>query len=195
MMLPVIDIVEVGHRRRQHCLDRCSGRLQGRPAQCRLCPGPVCYGNGGTEPTITDANSCSDGSTQQFLRRADDAGCRSGAPGHRKQDRRPLGLTVEEAALGILKIADTKMSLAVREVSVQKGYDPRDFVMVARGGAGPLHAASVARELAVPTRHHPRTARHFFRARDADDRHPSRLCAHPDCRDRQDRAGAVWKGV
>ncbi len=63
----------------------------------------------------------------------------------------PLGLDVERAALGILEIADTKMSLAVREVSVQKGHDPRDFSLVASGGGGPLHAASIAHELTLPS--------------------------------------------
>ncbi|HXI28942.1 MAG TPA: hydantoinase/oxoprolinase family protein, partial [Vicinamibacterales bacterium] len=62
----------------------------------------------------------------------------------------PLGLSVEEAALAIVRIAVLKMSLAVRQVSVERGYDPRDFVMLAFGGAGPLHASEVARALHIP---------------------------------------------
>ena len=64
---------------------------------------------------------------------------------------KPLGMTATEAAHAILEIAVNKMSLAVREVSVEKGYDPRDFVLVASGGAGPLHAMAIARELHIPT--------------------------------------------
>jgi N-methylhydantoinase A len=63
----------------------------------------------------------------------------------------PLGLGVEEAALGILRIAAAKMSLSVRQVSVERGHDPRDFAMTALGGAGPLHALDIARELHIPT--------------------------------------------
>jgi N-methylhydantoinase A len=73
----------------------------------------------------------------------------------------PLGLSVEEAALGIIRIAVAEMSLAVRGVSVERGYDPRDFAMVAFGGAGPLHAAEIARELHIPTLIVPRVPGHF----------------------------------
>jgi N-methylhydantoinase A len=73
----------------------------------------------------------------------------------------PLGLGIDEAALGIIKIAVAEMSLAVRSVSVGRGYDPRDFAMVAFGGAGPLHAAEIARELHIPTLVIPRVPGHF----------------------------------
>jgi N-methylhydantoinase A len=73
----------------------------------------------------------------------------------------PLGLTVEAAALGIIKIAVAEMSLAVRGVSVERGYDPRDFAMVGFGGAGPLHSAEIARELHIPTLIIPRVPGHF----------------------------------
>jgi N-methylhydantoinase A len=64
---------------------------------------------------------------------------------------KPLGMSVEDAALGVVRIADAKMSLAVREVSVAKGHDPRDFALVVSGGGGPLHGAAIARELSIPT--------------------------------------------
>jgi N-methylhydantoinase A len=73
----------------------------------------------------------------------------------------PLGLTVEAAALGIIRIAVAEMSLAVRSVSVGRGYDPRDFAMVGFGGAGPLHSAEIARELNIPTLVIPRVPGHF----------------------------------
>jgi N-methylhydantoinase A len=73
----------------------------------------------------------------------------------------PLGMTVNEAAVGIVKIAIAEMSLAVRGVSVARGFDPRDFAMLAFGGAGPLHAAEIARELHIPKLIVPRVPGHF----------------------------------
>lgn len=152
MMLPVIDIVEVGTGGGSIAWIDAAGGLKVGPLSAGATPGPVCYGGGGTEPTITDANV--------VLGRLDPNNFCGGQMTLNAAAAReaiatkiagPLGLTVEEAALGILKIADTKMSLAVSEVSVQKGYDPRSFTLVAHGGGGPLHASSVARELAVPT--------------------------------------------
>ena len=72
-----------------------------------------------------------------------------------------LGLSVNEAAMGIIKIAVAKMSLAVRGVSVERGFDPRDFALVVCGGAGPLHAVEIARELHIPTVIVPRLPAHF----------------------------------
>jgi len=74
---------------------------------------------------------------------------------------KPLGMEARAVARAIIQIAVTKMSLAVREVSVEKGYDPRDFAMVASGGAGPLHAVLIAKELAIPTVIIPRFPAHF----------------------------------
>ncbi len=74
---------------------------------------------------------------------------------------KPLGMDVPAAARAIVQIATAKMSLAVREVSVEKGYDPRDFVLVASGGAGPVHALAVARELYIPTVVIPQFPSHF----------------------------------
>jgi N-methylhydantoinase A len=78
----------------------------------------------------------------------DAAGARAGIEAQLAQ---PLGLSVEDAARAIIDIAVSKMSLAVREVSVQQGHDPRDFALVCSGGAGPLHAVAVARDLKIPT--------------------------------------------
>jgi N-methylhydantoinase A len=151
MMLPVIDIVEVGTGGGSIAWLDASGGLKVGPRSAGASPGPVCYGNGGTEPTVTDANL--------VLGRLNPANFLGGemhldVEGARAAIGRiatRLGLSIEAAALGILTIADTKMSLSVRDVSVAKGYDPRDFALVASGGAGPLHATSIARELAIPT--------------------------------------------
>ncbi|MFC1869543.1 hydantoinase/oxoprolinase family protein, partial [Thermodesulfobacteriota bacterium] len=114
-------------------------------------PGPVCYDEGGEEPTVTDANV--------VLGRINSENFLGGEmPLNQKKARKAidekvaskLNFSVEEAAMGIVQIAVAKMSLAVRGVSVEKGYDPRDFVLVASGGAGPVHALAIARELKIP---------------------------------------------
>ena len=151
MMLPVVDTVEVGSG--GGSIARCdhAGSLKVGPVSAGADPGPACYGKGGTEPTVTDANL--------VLGRLDPANFLGGempldihaARGaiHRFVAQ-PLGLSETEAARAIVKIAVMNMSLAVRQVSVERGYDPRDFVMVAFGGAGPLHAVEVARSLHIP---------------------------------------------
>jgi N-methylhydantoinase A len=128
------------------------GALRVGPHSAGADPAPVCYGQGGTEPTITDANL--------VLHRIDpdhflggemrlDEGAAYRAIKEKCAD--PLGLDVVEVALGIVEIANTAMVNAVRRISVQRGYDPRDFVLVAFGGAGPLHANRLAVELEIPT--------------------------------------------
>jgi len=151
MMLPVVDIVEVGTGGGSIAWIDAAGGLKVGPLSAGSAPGPVCYGNGGAEPTITDANLVLGRlDADNFLggrMKLDLQGARRAIE---ERIAKPLGLSVEAAALGIIKIADTKMSLTVREVSVQKGHDPRGFAMIATGGAGPLHAVSIARELSLP---------------------------------------------
>ena len=151
MMLPVVDIVEVGTGGGSIAWIDAAGGLKVGPLSAGAAPGPVCYGKGGCEPTITDANLVLGRlDAANFLggqMRLDLAAARAAIA---SAIARPLSLSMEEAALGIIKIADTKMSLAVREVSVQKGHDPRGFALIASGGAGPLHAVSIARELSLP---------------------------------------------
>ncbi|HVU42599.1 MAG TPA: hydantoinase/oxoprolinase family protein, partial [Xanthobacteraceae bacterium] len=127
------------------------GALKVGPHSAGADPGPICYRGGGTEPTITDANV--------VLGRLDPKNFLGGtmeldADGARKgvadKIAKPLSMDPLAAAQAILEIAVSKMSLAVREVSVEKGYDPRDFVLVASGGAGPLHICAIARELHIP---------------------------------------------
>ncbi len=150
MMLPVIDIVEVGTGGGSIAWLDASGGLKVGPRSSGASPGPVCYGLGGTEPTVTDANLVLGRlNPANFLggeMPLDLAGARAAVGRIAAQ----LKMTIEETALGILTIADAKMSFSVRDVSVAKGYDPRDFALVASGGAGPLHACSIARELSIP---------------------------------------------
>jgi N-methylhydantoinase A len=114
-------------------------------------PGPICYGRGGTEPTITDANLILGRLNPEAL---------LGVKGAVDMDRigrlmlekigKPLGLDANAAAAAIVRIANDKMAGAVRMVSLARGHDPRDFVLFPFGGAGPLHAAAMAKELGIP---------------------------------------------
>ena len=151
MMLPVVDIVEVGNGGGSIAWIDSAGGIKIGPQSAGAAPGPACYGQGGGEPTVTDANLIVGRIDPEYFL----------GSGIRLQRERavemitekiakPLGLSLEEAALGILTIANFNMSLAVRAVSVEKGYDPRDCVLVPSGGGGALHAMAIARELSVP---------------------------------------------
>jgi N-methylhydantoinase A len=151
MMLPVVDIVEVGNGGGSIAWIDPAGGLKVGPQSAGAAPGPACYGKGGTEPTVTDANLIAGRIDPEYflgsgirLQRDKAAGAITEKIG------KPLGLSLDEAALGILTIANFNMSLSVRAVSVEKGYDPRDCALVPSGGGGALHAMAIARELAVP---------------------------------------------
>src|ERR1700683_2766916 len=151
VMLPMIDVVEVGAGGGSIAWTDDVGALKVGPQSAGAEPGPICYRGGGTEPTITDANIVLGRLDPHSFLGAhmvlDADGARAGIE---QKVAKPLGMNVIEAAQAIVQIAISKMSLAVREVSVEKGYDPRDFVLVASGGAGPLHVCAIARELHIP---------------------------------------------
>jgi N-methylhydantoinase A len=151
MMLPVVDIVEVGNGGGSIAWIDAAGGLKIGPQSSGAVPGPACYGKGGAEPTVTDANLIVGRIDPEYflgsgIRLQRDKAVQAIS----EKIARPLGLAVEEAALGILTIANFNMSLSVRAVSVEKGYDPRDCVLVPSGGGGALHAIAIARELSVP---------------------------------------------
>lgn len=152
VMLPMIDVVEIGAGGGSIAWRDEVDALKVGPQSAGADPGPICYRGGGTEPTITDANVVLGRlDPNNFLggtMKLDADGARSGIE---QKIAKPLGMNVVQAAQAIIDIAVNKMSLCVREVSVEKGYDPRDFVMFASGGAGPLHVLAVARELHIPT--------------------------------------------
>lgn len=127
------------------------GSLRNGPQSAGSRPGPVCYDQGGTQPTNCDANvmlgrlgtNLAGGAIQLRKDLAEKAVAEHVA--------KPLGLTPEEAALAIIRVANANMADAVRLVSIRKGYDPRDFALVAFGGAGALHGAALAKDLKIPT--------------------------------------------
>lgn len=151
MLLPVVDIVEVGAGGGSIAWIDDSGALKVGPRSAAAVPGPAGYGRGGKEPTVTDANLVLGRiDADYFLGGGIRLVQERAVQAIKERIGNPLGLGLEEAALGILTIADYNMSLAVRAVSVERGYDPRDCVLVASGGGGPLHAGAIARELSVP---------------------------------------------
>jgi N-methylhydantoinase A len=151
MMLPVVDTVEVGSGGGSIARVDRTGSLKVGPVSAGADPGPACYGKGGTEPTVTDANLILGRlDPNRFLGGEMPLDVEAARKAIRQSIACPLGLSEIEAARAIIQIAVMNMSLAVRQVSVERGDDPRDFVMVAFGGAGPLHACEVARSLHVP---------------------------------------------
>jgi N-methylhydantoinase A len=151
MMLPVVDTVEVGSGGGSIARVDQTGSLKVGPVSAGADPGPACYGKGGTDATVTDANLLLGRlDPRQFLGGEMPLDVQAARDAIQRCVARPLGLSETEAARAVVTIAVMNMSLAVRQVSVERGYDPRDFAMVAFGGAGPLHAAEVARSLHIP---------------------------------------------
>ena len=149
--LPMIDINTIGAGGGSIARVSPAGALAVGPESAGAVPGPVCYLRGGTEPTVTDAHLALGRLTPSLLDgrlRLDPA-----AAAHAIETRigRPLGLDRARAARGILEIIDNNMVGAIRVVSVERGHDPRDFVLLPFGCAGPLHGTSLARLLGIKT--------------------------------------------
>jgi N-methylhydantoinase A len=149
VQVPVVDIVEIGTGGGSIAYVDSAGGLHVGPRSAGAVPGPACYGKGGEDVTVTDANLLAgrldpdfflggkvvldvDAATRALRRLAD-----------------ALGVSPEEAARGVLRFAVAQMANALRLVTLRKGHDPRDFTLVASGGNGPLHAALLARELGI----------------------------------------------
>jgi N-methylhydantoinase A len=151
LRIPTIDIAEVGAGGGSIAWLDPAGGLQVGPRSAGASPGPACYGRGGTDPTVTDANvflgympsgPVADGEISISAKLAEGALARIAEP---------LGLSAAESAAGVHAIANARMTRALRSVSSEKGRDPREFVLIAYGGAGPVHAAGLAEELGCTT--------------------------------------------
>lgn len=162
VMLPVVDIVEVGTGGGSIAWIDPVGALRVGPRSAGGFPGPIAYGWGGEEPSITDADALLGRlNPKRFLGGEMPLDLVGAAKGFEEKISTHLGLSNIESAIGVLRIAEHAMSLAVREVSVERGADPRDFAMVAMGGAGPAHAVAVAKDLHISTVIVPRLPAHF----------------------------------
>lgn len=151
LRIPVIDIKEVGTGGGSIAWIDQAGGLHVGPISSGAVPGPVSYGRGGTEPAVTDANVILGRiGADQFLAGKMPLNVESARKAISEKIASPTNISIEEAALGILRIAETSMAYAVRSVTIERGLDPRDFVLFAYGGGGPLHAVAVAKELNIP---------------------------------------------
>ncbi|MES2534366.1 MAG: hydantoinase/oxoprolinase family protein [Pseudomonadota bacterium] len=162
VQIPMIDIQEVGTGGGSIARLAAGDSLRVGPQSAGSVPGPVCYGLGGEEPTVTDANLILGRlSESRFL--GGDMRLNADAARQAMENRigRPLGLDAEVAAEGVIRIATSTMSNVVKRVTTERGLDARDFPMVAFGGAGPLHAVLVARELQMPRVIIPNAPGHF----------------------------------
>ena len=148
--LPMVDVHTIGAGGGSIAWVDSGGALRIGPRSAGAVPGPCCYNRGGDEPTVTDAHVVlgripaehSLGGLGTLDRKAARA-----AIGRIAHD---LGLDVQAAALGILRVANAAMERAIRTVSVERGHDPREYALIAYGGAGPLHAVDLARRLEIP---------------------------------------------
>ena len=144
--VPMIDVRTVGAGGGSIARVDAGGMLRVGPESAGSVPGPICYGRGGTKITISDANL--------LLGRLPVARFGAAIEAARAamidQIATPLGLSVEQAAQAVLRVANTHMAGAIRMVSISMGADPRDFALFAFGGAGPLHAVALAQELSIP---------------------------------------------
>jgi N-methylhydantoinase A len=150
IQIPTIDIFEVGTGGGSIARIAEGAALRVGPQSAGSTPGPACYGRGGTEPTVTDANLLLGRlDPEHFLGGAMKLDAKAAESVIRRRIADPLGLTLTDAADGILRIAVTSMSYAVKGVTTERGLDASSFTMVTYGGAGPLHASDVARELGI----------------------------------------------
>ena len=162
VQIPMIDISEVGTGGGSIAEVDATGALRVGPQSAGAEPGPACYGRGGERPTVTDANlALGRLDPLHFLGGRMRLDPRAAERALSEHVARPLGMSLERAAEGILRIAVTAMSYAVKGVSTDRGLDAAAFPLVAYGGAGPLHASAIAREIGMGRVIVPRSPGHF----------------------------------
>ncbi len=149
ILAPTVDIVEIGAGGGSIAWVDNAGALKVGPVSAGADPGPACYGRGGDKPTVTDANVLAGRINPDYFL----GGEIKLNVGNAQRAMKPIAdhfkVSVEEAAMGVIRLADANMINALKLVSVRRGYDPRDFVLIAFGGGGAMHAGALARELRV----------------------------------------------
>lgn len=159
LALPMLEINTIGAGGGSIAWRDAGGLLRSGPQSAGADPGPAAYGKGGTLPATTDANivlgyldpAYFAGGTMAL----DVAAARRAIEQH---IARPMGLSIEQAAAGIYRVACTNMAEGVREVTIKRGHDPREFPMIVAGGAGPIHSCEICRELEIPLQIVPRAS-------------------------------------
>jgi len=145
---PLVDINTVGAGGGSIAWIDDAGGLRVGPTSAGADPGPICYGRGGTEPTVTDANLVLGRiDPGDFLESDVDDAVETASERFAEVLAEPLGVSLEEAATSVVQIANAKMTREIRRVTVERGRDPSDFSLVAFGGAGPLQAAAIAQQM------------------------------------------------
>jgi N-methylhydantoinase A len=151
VQIPTIDLNIVGAGGGSIAWLDSGGGLRVGPQSAGADPGPVCYAKGGTQPTVTDANLVTGRlNPDYFLSGAVPLHAESAHRAVAEHIAQPLGMDTLAAAAGILQVTNATMIRAIKLISVERGYDPHDFALVAFGGAGPLHALRLAQELEFP---------------------------------------------
>jgi len=149
--VPMVDVHTIGAGGGSIARVDEAGILQVGPQSAGAHPGPICYGRGGRQPTITDANLLLGRLNPEALLAVDNPVSLDQVRGVFKAELGDhLGLDAEAAAAAVIRVANDRMAGALRLVSLARGHDPRDFALFAFGGAGPLHASALARELGIP---------------------------------------------
>ncbi len=149
--IPMIDIKTLGAGGGSIAWVDQGGALQVGPQSAGADPGPACYGQGGKEPTVTDANIVLGYlNPEYFLGGEMKLNVDLAKQAIMEKVAKPMGLPLEQAAEGIIRVVNSTMIRGIRMVSVERGYDPRDFTLVCFGGAGPVHAVKLAQELNIP---------------------------------------------
>jgi len=144
-----VDIVEIGAGGGSIAWIDKAGALRVGPVSAGADPGPACYGWGGTQPTVTDANVVAGRINPAYFLGGEIPLDVAKAQQSLQPIADAFGISVEQAAMGVIRIADANMVNALKLVSVRRGFDPRDFVLIAFGGGGAMHAAALMRELRV----------------------------------------------
>lgn len=152
LRVPMVDISTIGAGGGSIAhIDR-AGILQVGPESAGAQPGPVCYGRGGTRPTVTDANLVLGRINPQGAIGGDDSWQLDVEAAKQRIAEvigEPLGLDVAHAAVAIVAVANSKMAGSIRRISIERGHDPREFVLVPFGGAGPLHVSALMRDVGI----------------------------------------------
>lgn len=150
IMTPVVDIVEIGNGGGSIGWVDDFGKMNVGPQSAGALPGPVAYGKGGTQPTTTDANLMLGRINPDYFIGGEITADMDGVKAAFGRLGDELGLSAQQAAQGVVRIANNNMTNALKLVSINRGYDPRDFTMVAFGGGGAMHATALAAELNIP---------------------------------------------
>ena len=149
--VPMVDVRTIGSGGGSIAAVSDAGLLKVGPESAGASPGPICYGRGGAEPTITDANLLLGRLNPENLLSTENAPPLDAIRGtFDDKIAGPLSIDTDAAAGAVIRVANDRMAGAIRIVSISKGHDPRDFTLFAFGGAGPLHAVALARELGIP---------------------------------------------